>query len=320
MLSFYFTAVTIRLFTIGVPIIFISPIIFDINIPPQNGIVDTLFIIGIVGIWGVIMIGFLSTSLNDIMVRNNAQALDKIPVVDAEKIFYAQMQIKILSKAARLVFIPKLKIKKSGEINALAASNWIGQSMICVTTAALSLPDGPFRALLAHEIAHIARGDSLLLSCIDSIIYRISFKLIDRIKTIAILIFKLTLVTSIAAIFLLGSISSFGLIDTSHIIKILSLTIATSTLVALLVIIASHAFKTHAIIIHHALLRHLEIKADYLAARWTSKDDMLSLLNFLLMNSNISQKDKKTELYGTHPRLEVRLKKISKLHVKSRSH
>ncbi|WP_205856290.1 M48 family metalloprotease [Phytoactinopolyspora endophytica] len=116
---------------------------------------------GSVGFWlGVVLVAVLTvyvcTRAGEVAIR----AMRAYPVGEAEQPALCRL-VRDLTARAR-VPMPRLYVSPTRAANALATGNGPSRAAICVTEGALDvLDERELRAVIAHELAHIRRRDTL---------------------------------------------------------------------------------------------------------------------------------------------------------------
>lgn len=121
-------------------------------------------------LWG--MIGaFISLAMS----RFIAKTVMRVKIVDPNTTDLEQQKlltmIERLSQDARLGSIPQLGIYQSNEVNAFATGPTKSKSLIAVSTGLLNrMKESEIRAILGHEISHIANGDMVTMTLIQGVV------------------------------------------------------------------------------------------------------------------------------------------------------
>lgn len=121
-------------------------------------------------IWGIGG-ALISLSLSRIM----AKWLMSIELVDAhtKNPQFAKLvsMVSALSQAAHLKAVPEIGVYNSADINAFATGPTQRRSLVAVSSGLLNrMSDSELKAVLAHEISHIANGDMVTMTLIQGIV------------------------------------------------------------------------------------------------------------------------------------------------------
>ncbi|MFX4226318.1 MAG: M48 family metallopeptidase [Porticoccaceae bacterium] len=289
-------------------------VLFDINIGPTTGISAVLFHLGSWVVWGVMMVGMLSINLNNIVLQMGGMFEEEVSTYLPDAVAPLKDMVDDVAKRAGVTSVPKLAFIKNNDVNAFAASNWFGRSVICINRGSLDLPWNQLEALIAHEMAHIARGDSLVQSFIKSIVFQLVWGMMDStVQSIASASRALLWIIAAGGAILisLAWLTELGLWQQLKAFGWLALSVLAVAGTARLL---QFAIKTQTTFGHLALTRHMENRADYLAAKWTHPDDVIALLLTLKGIEDPNHAAHWSDnLYATHPSLEKRLARLKRM-------
>lgn len=303
----------IYIFSIAVPANMLALVLWDVSIMPLNGLMEALIHLIAFIAWGAMMVGFLTISLDQVVSHHGGCSPEDLGIHDTPTIIAARTEIKGLANEAGLERAPRLTVAESEEINAMAVSNWFGRSVICITTQALSLPVAELRALIAHEIGHIARGDSLVVAFIHSVIYKLVFEFLEEVGSSILWVAKgMIWFTVIGSVIVLAG-AAVADVDPLETIQPLYIVFFIALASFIAVPIWKYTLKTNTHLLHHALGRHLEMKADELGARLTSPDLMIRLLQRLKTVEEQQSGPTQYNAFSTHPSFEKRIKRLTKI-------
>lgn len=297
----------IAIFALVVPANTLAFVWWDVSILPEEGVIGVLLHTGVFMVWGTMVMGLLSISL----VTENVNPQEAGPDL-AARIQFTQEKVREIAYKASLKHTPRLVVIESEVINATAGSNLFGRSVIAVSTATLQLPDDELSAVLAHETAHIVRGDSLVLATIHSVVYRLIISMFENAGATISWIARTTIwvTVCIAVVVVAGA----GVINANpeQMVRPLTMVFVAAIISMALIPIGKLAFKTQAVLIERAIYRHFEVKADKLAAKWTSPEAVTRLLK------RLEKADKKRypgiphNVFSTHPSHEERIQQIAR--------
>lgn len=217
---------------------------------------------------------------------------------DTERRLY--FLVKTLADKAGLAKVPELGIYKSPDMNAFATGKSRSDSMIGFSSAIVEkMDDDALAAVAAHEIAHIANGDMLTMTLMQSVV-----------NTVIMLI-------DLALYFMMDDRRD-GVI--AYLLK----------LVVRLVVVGFLMFLGNLLLLWFS--RHREFKADKLAAELVKADAMVKALETLGNDENIEIPDDVAEsqqayaafkissspamldVFSTHPSLPRRIEKLKQQH------
>jgi len=206
--------------------------------------------------------------------------------------------VKQLAARAGLKKTPQVGIYESADMNAFATGFSRHHALVAFSSALVeSMDEKSIAAVAAHEISHIANGDMITLTLVQSVVNTI----------INLITIPLKLV-NIVAIF----DRNVGAVVT--VIVILFRLILT----AILIFLGSLVLK--------AFSRHREFKADALAAKLLDKDAMITALEHLSHDTvrapksqtayasfKIHSPSRVWDIFSTHPSIERRVRALKKL-------
>tara|TARA_R110001583_G_scaffold191644_1_gene357250 strand:+ start:17367 stop:18344 length:978 start_codon:yes stop_codon:yes gene_type:complete len=302
---------SIYLFSVAVPLNLCTFILWDLSIPPIVDAGSALIHVGIFMLWGIMMAAMFSISIKKLVKLQDAVFETALPAVDQQALAPAKLFVSELAERAGLTRTPRIALIDTYELNASAVSDLFGRSAIVFTRGSLNLPRSQLRALTAHEMAHIARGDSLVQAFIASLIFQTLWGFLDSASTSVSGVAK-----RIIWVILFGGALMLGLSEATEISVIAQLQSLAWLVVSVLFVVAvtrliQFAVKTQTTFGHKALNRHLEMKADKLAAKWVPPVDVLMLLQ-TLKASNVNSDDMGwlDSLNDTHPSFKKRISQV----------
>jgi heat shock protein HtpX len=202
-----------------------------------------------------------------------------------------------LSKKAGIKRTPEVGIYSSRDMNAFATGPSKNNSLVAFSTGLLmNMDEKAISAVAAHEIAHIANGDMITLSLVQSVINSI----------VLVITIPLSFIKWIAFFSENVSALAFWLIA-----------IAKFIITTILLFLGNLVVK--------AFSRRREYEADKLAARLIDKESMIHALECLRNDNSISPKEQKAyaafkinspkgwfDIFSTHPSLEKRIASLMK--------
>lgn len=182
----------------------------------------------------------------------------------------------------------KLLVKKSNGINSCSL---LKENTIVITEGCFTLPLGEIKALLAHELMH----------------FKIDGKISIKRR-------KLFFFIKLYLIFILFFVGAFLLKDAIDIFQLL--------FILLVCIYALYLLFFHLVIPERYLYQFSELKCDRLACtlKGVKQKDMLSLLKRFKTKKNKAKEKwylkiiRRYFLFGDHPNIDYRIKKIEKYH------
>ncbi len=286
----------------------------DVNLLPLDGAPAALVHIGALFIWGVMMIGLLSISPRQIVEGQGGKVESKLPETEKQALVKVKPDVEEIAKKAGVARAPELAMDNSDELNAFAASNWFGRSIICFSPEAMQLPRNQLRALIAHEMAHIARGDSLVQSFLRSVVFQFTWTALDRTTASIGSTVKGTLwILAIGAAAIAGISGITGFTATPQ-LQALAWLAGAAIGIAVIAKLVQFSVKTQTTFGAYALSRHMEMKADRLAAKWTSPEDMLKLIETLTVrHQEPSNPHWSDNLVSTHPSHRKRMARLQRM-------
>lgn len=196
--------------------------------------------------------------------------------------------------------MPEIGIYKSDDMNAFATGLGKNNSLIAFSSSLLEkLDDEATAAVAAHEIAHIANGDMITMTLLQSVINAIVLLI-----TLPLSVFRL-------AAFFSDKISVFGY-----------------WLISLVKIIVTSILLFLGNLVVKAFSRHREFKADELAGQLTDNTYMINALKFLSTDTISFPNEQKAyaafkinstpalyDIFSTHPSIDRRIKALeNKIH------
>jgi len=203
-----------------------------------------------------------------------------------------------MSKRAGLEKMPEVGIYDSEDINAFATGFNRNNSMIAYSNRLLqTMNEEEIAAVTAHEIGHIANGDMITMSIVQSVVNA----------------FVLLITIPLFFIHMYTAFSSNGSYKAYHIIGFIRKTV--NTIFLFLGNLVSKAFS-----------RRREYEADKLASQIINKESMLNALKKLSTETSLIPKGQKEyatlkinspmaflEILSTHPPLEKRMQRLQEL-------
>ncbi len=203
-----------------------------------------------------------------------------------------------LCKRAGLRIMPEVGIYQSEEMNAFATGRSRNSSLVAFSSGLLeSMDERGIAAVAAHEIAHIANGDMVTITLVQSVVNTVVLLCTIPLKLIEWLAFFSDSVSAVA--FWITSIIRF-------------------LITLLLVFLGSLVVK--------AFSRRREFQADKLASELLDKDSMIHALESLKHDKPVVMKKQRgyaalkisspkrfMDLFSTHPSLEKRIFALQKL-------
>ncbi|WHY91671.1 protease HtpX [Neobacillus cucumis] len=231
-----------------------------------------------------------------------AKRSHKIKMIDPKNFISAEEEcfyglVVTLTQKTNIKKVPEVGIYESDDINAFATGRSKNKSLIAFSSGLLnSMNQEQVAAVTAHEIAHIANGDMVTLTLIQSTV-----NLFVNVVTLPILLWKWL----------------FSLYSNNRgraIFWFISVVYALATF--LLAFLGSLMVKQFS--------RRREYKADALAAQLIDRDSMISALKFLKNTPSIKSKldshaafkinsyKRWLFLLSTHPPIEKRIKALEK--------
>lgn len=212
---------------------------------------------------------------------------------------YLFQLVKALSQKAGMKHIPQIGIYQSSEINAFAVGASRKRSLIAFSSKLLEeMDEQALAAVAAHEISHIANGDMLTMTLLQSAINTVIFLCIIPLKLIEWFIGWLSQQGG-RWVYWLASAVRF-------------LVISTLALVGNLIV--------------KSFSRRREYKADKLAARLVDREAMIHALQLLGMEQVVNDRRQKAfasfrihapgrfiPLFSTHPSIKKRIQALTRL-------
>ncbi len=206
--------------------------------------------------------------------------------------------VKVISERANIEKMPEVGLYESEDMNAFATGFSKNNSMIALSTGLLEkMSHQNLAAVIAHEISHIANGDMIILTIIQSVVNAIVLMVTLPIQALRIVAFFSDNVSWIMY-FLLG------------IVKIVIQVIA--------LFIANLVIK--------AFSRSREYRADKLAAKLVGVDKMIGALQTLSRETVSYEPEVKAyaalkinsssgifDIFSTHPSIEKRINRLQSL-------
>lgn len=204
--------------------------------------------------------------------------------------------VELLSRKAGMKRTPQIGLYQSSEVNAFATGATRNRSLVAFSSGLIeTLDDRAIAAVAAHEIAHIANGDMVTLTLVQSVV-----------NTIVLLC---TLPLRLLGWFLLwfterGNEWMYGLV-----------TVVRWLLTVCLVFLGTLVVK--------AFSRRREFKADRLAGQLVDKESMIHALNCLKRHAPIVLREQRAfaafringtkrwlDIFSDHPSLERRIERL----------
>ncbi|WP_083677789.1 zinc metalloprotease HtpX [Paenibacillus sp. FSL R7-0337] len=206
--------------------------------------------------------------------------------------------VEMLSMKAGLGKTPQVGMYRSDDINAFATGVTRNRSLVAFSSAILEkMDEEALAAVAAHEIAHIANGDMLTLTLVQSVINSV------------VMLCTLPLQ-------LLEWFSRFSEQGSRMMIWVIALT--RHLLTVILIFLGSLLVK--------AFSRHREFKADHLAAQLLDRHAMISALEYLKHQPQVTLPNQKAyaafkihttrswlDILSTHPSIDRRIEALRNL-------
>ncbi len=219
------------------------------------------------------------------------------PTVDQPMVKDLYETVKQLAARAGLKKTPQVGIYESADMNAFATGFSRHHALVAFSSALVeSMDDKSIAAVAAHEISHIANGDMITLTLVQSVVNTIINLITIPLKFVNIVaIFDKNVGTFVKVV-----VTLFRLI-----------------LTAILIFLGSLVLK--------AFSRHREFKADALAAKLLDKGAMITALEQLshdiirapktqtpYASFKIHSPSRVWDIFSTHPSIERRIKALQK--------
>jgi len=204
-----------------------------------------------------------------------------------------------LRQKAGLEVMPEVGIYSSEEMNAFATGPNKKKSMVAFTDTLLKkMDEDEIAAIAAHEIAHIANGDMITLSIVQSVINALVILI-----TIPLFAWQMNAITN----------------GRSSFLSVMAITAIKFIIVSILLFLGNLVVK--------AFSRKREFEADKLASELLNKESMIKALTSLGDDTSSINYDKSVEAYAaikvnsppsslndifsTHPSIERRIAALS---------
>jgi len=250
---------------------------------------------------GSLVWGFGGALISLWISRAIAKGMFRLKVIDPREAQGGERQllqlVEQLRRAAGLKYMPEVAVYDSSEVNAFATGPSQKRSLVAVSSGLLHyLPDEQVRAVLAHEISHIANGDMVTMTLLQGLVN--------------------SFVLFLSRVLALG----LALVMRRDQRYLSSLLFRFSSLIFQLILMIPGTM------IIMAYSRWREYRADAGAARLTSPRDMIAALQSLghmpiedaakkpssfaafKINANVSKK--RGSLFASHPTLEQRIERL----------
>ena len=208
--------------------------------------------------------------------------------------------VKQLAAKAGLKKTPQVGIYESADMNAFATGFSRNHALVAFSSALIeSMDEKSIAAVAAHEISHIANGDMITLTLVQSVVNTIINLITIPLKFVNIVaIFDENVGALVCVV-----VTLFRLI-----------------LTAILIFLGSLVLK--------AFSRHREFKADALAAKLLNKEAMIAALEQLSHDTTRAPKTQTAyasfkihspsrvwDLFSTHPSIDRRIRALQKLSI-----
>ncbi|MBM3201079.1 MAG: protease HtpX [Chlamydiae bacterium] len=144
----------------------ISIVLSVLNVRPYLNAygVDYVSLLIFCGVWGITG-AFISLLLS----KQMAKWMMHIEIVSSHDKLYKMVEE--LSRKAGLSHVPEVGIFTSQDMNAFATGPTQKHSLVAVSTALLhKMPEDELRAVLGHEVAHIANGDMVTMTLLQGVV------------------------------------------------------------------------------------------------------------------------------------------------------
>lgn len=213
-----------------------------------------------------------------------------------EESLYAM--VKTLSEKAGIKKVPEVGIYSSEDMNAFATGASKNHSLIAFSSSLITrLDENAVAAVAAHEIAHIANGDMVTMSLVQSVINSIVLVITIPLSTIKIL----------------ASIS-----DTGDVLMYYVISFTKFIITSILLLLGSLVVKSFS--------RHREFQADKLASMLVNKESMIFALESLGQEDVAPVKEQRAyaafkinspkhflDIFSTHPSIDRRIQRLQRL-------
>lgn len=287
---------------INISVMLIIGIIWSLLAPEVQSATGQSPILGLM--IGSLVWGFGGALISLWISRIIAKAMFRLKVInpreahgDAQQLLQLVDQLR---RSAGLEYMPEVAIYESSEVNAFATGPSQKRSLVAVSSGLLHyLPSEQVRAVLAHEVSHIANGDMVTMTLLQGLVN--SFVLfLSRVLALGLAMFMRRDQRDSSVLLFRFSAIAFQL-----------LLMIPGTMIIM------------------AYSRWREYRADAGAARLTSPKDMIAALqslghmpledaaknprSFAAFKINVDTPNKRGSLFASHPTIEQRIERLKNI-------